>query len=75
MLAKATEAIKTAEVQRMLGGRNDKLNAIVSLNPGAGGTEAQDWADMLFRMYLRFAEKKGFRYRDTRLSGRRGGGA
>ena len=60
MIAKATEAIKTAEVQRMLGGRNDRLNAIVSLNPGAGGTEAQDWADMLFRMYLRFAEKKGF---------------
>lgn len=60
MVASATEAIKTAEIQRMLGGRNDKLNAIVSLNPGAGGTEAQDWADMLFRMYLRFAEKKGF---------------
>ncbi len=60
MLATATEAITTAEVQRMLGGRNDRLNAIVSLNPGAGGTEAQDWADMLFRMYLRFAEKKGF---------------
>ena len=44
----------------MLGGEQDNNNAIVSINPGAGGTEAQDWADMLFRMYLRWTEGKGF---------------
>lgn len=59
-IEEALSQIKAAELQRMLGGRNDSHNAIVSINPGAGGTEAQDWADMLFRMYLRWAEKKGF---------------
>ena len=44
----------------MLGGENDKENAIVYINAGAGGTEAQDWAEMLLRMYLKWAEKKGF---------------
>lgn len=44
----------------MLGGEHDKDNAIVYINAGAGGTEAQDWAEMLLRMYLRWAEKKGF---------------
>jgi peptide chain release factor 2 len=44
----------------MLGGENDDANAIVYINAGAGGTEAQDWAEMLFRMYLRWAERKGF---------------
>lgn len=44
----------------MLSGENDDLNAIVYINAGAGGTEAQDWAEMLLRMYLRWAERKGF---------------
>ena len=44
----------------MLGEENDKENAIVYINAGAGGTEAQDWAEMLLRMYLKWAEKKGF---------------
>src|SRR3989338_3341680 len=44
----------------MLGGEHDKLNAIVSIHPGAGGTEAQDWADILLRMYLRWAEKRNY---------------
>jgi peptide chain release factor 2 len=44
----------------MLDGENDHNNAIVSINAGAGGTEAQDWAEMLFRMYLRWVERKGF---------------
>jgi peptide chain release factor 2 len=48
------------EMERMLGGETDKENAIVSINAGAGGTEAQDWAEMLLRMYLRWAEKKGY---------------
>ena len=49
------------ELKRMLGGPNDKRNAILSINAGAGGTEACDWADMLFRMYQRWAEDRGFR--------------
>ena len=45
----------------LLGGENDARNAIVAINAGAGGTDAQDWAQMLLRMYLRWAERKGFR--------------
>ena len=45
----------------MLGGEDDQNNAIVSINAGAGGTEAQDWAEMLFRMYVRWIERKGFK--------------
>jgi len=45
----------------MLSGEHDSFNAIFSINAGAGGTEAQDWADMLLRMYLRFCEKRGFK--------------
>lgn len=48
------------EIERMLGGEADKENAIVYINAGAGGTEAQDWAEMLLRMYLMWSEKKGF---------------
>jgi peptide chain release factor 2 len=45
----------------MLSEENDALNAIVTVHPGAGGTESQDWAEMLMRMYLRWAERKGFK--------------
>ncbi len=45
----------------MLGGEHDAGNAIVTVHPGAGGTEAQDWAEMLLRMYLRWAERRGFK--------------
>ena len=47
-------------MERMLGGENDQGNAIIYINAGAGGTEAQDWAEMLLRMYLKWAERKGF---------------
>jgi len=49
------------ETQVLLSGENDRLNAIVNIHPGAGGTEAQDWAEMLMRMYLRWAEQNGFK--------------
>jgi len=48
------------EIERMLGGENDKENAIVYINAGAGGTEAQDWAEMLLRMYMKWAEKEKY---------------
>lgn len=53
--------VKTLSLRLMLTGENDRNNAIVSINAGAGGTEAQDWAEMLFRMYLRWAERKGYK--------------
>jgi peptide chain release factor 2 len=59
-VAEAARMIKDVEVQRMLGGKDDHLHAIVSIHPGAGGTEAQDWAEMLLRMYLRWAESRGY---------------
>jgi len=49
------------ETQTLLSGENDHLNAIMTIKPGAGGTESQDWASILMRMYLRWAERKGFR--------------
>ncbi len=48
------------EAETLLSGENDGRNAIVTIHPGAGGTESQDWADMLLRMYLRWAERQGF---------------
>ena len=54
------EEVETAETKKMLGGEHDRCNAIVTIHPGAGGTESQDWAEMLLRMYLRWAERRGF---------------
>jgi peptide chain release factor 2 len=55
------ETIEGAEFQKMLGGEHDRSNAILTINSGAGGTESQDWAEMLLRMYLRWCEKRGFK--------------
>ena len=49
------------ETETLLSGPHDHRNAIVTIHPGAGGTESQDWAEMLLRMYLRWAERKGFK--------------
>jgi peptide chain release factor 2 len=48
------------EIRMLLAGQNDRSNAIVTIHPGAGGTESQDWAEMLVRMYLRWAERSGY---------------
>jgi peptide chain release factor 2 len=53
--------IKRLSLELMLDGEEDENNSIVSINAGAGGTEAQDWAEMLFRMYVRWIERKGFK--------------
>src|SRR3989454_8115568 len=54
------ELVDRLETETLLSGENDARNAIVTIHPGAGGTESQDWADMLLRMYLRWAERQGF---------------
>ena len=54
-------AVEPAEIKKMLGGEHDRKNAIVSIHPGAGGTESQDWAEMLLRLYLRWTERRGFK--------------
>ena len=53
--------IQSFSLELMLDDEDDGNNAIVSINAGAGGTEAQDWAEMLFRMYTRWVERKGFK--------------
>lgn len=55
-----TQRLDQFEIQRMLSGSHDQSNAIVDIHAGAGGTEAQDWAEMLLRMYLRWADRNGF---------------
>jgi peptide chain release factor 2 len=55
------EEIQAGEIKKMLGGPHDRTNAIVTIHPGAGGTESQDWAEMLLRMYLRWTERRGFK--------------
>ena len=56
----AEKGIRRLEMMRMLSGPNDRNNAIISINPGAGGTEAHDWANMLLRMVMRYCERKKF---------------
>ncbi|RXJ87424.1 peptide chain release factor 2 [Arcobacter sp. CECT 8985] len=55
------EIVKKTEIEVMLSGEDDGLNAIISIHPGAGGTESQDWASILYRMYLRWAERNDFK--------------
>lgn len=60
-LTNLDKSVNTLTLSLMLDGENDPNSAIVSINAGAGGTEAQDWAEMLFRMYMRWVERKGFK--------------
>lgn len=62
-LGKFCKDLETAKLKTLLTGEYDNCSAIVSFHPGAGGTEAQDWAQMLFRMYTRWAEKHGMKYK------------
>jgi peptide chain release factor 2 len=60
-LDELTGAVEAGETKKMLGGEHDRKNAIVTIHPGAGGTESQDWAEMLLRMYVRWIERRGFK--------------
>ncbi len=61
MTAPMIAAVEAAEFQRMLSGPHDRNSCFITINPGAGGTESQDWAEMILRMYLRYCEKKGWK--------------
>ena len=61
-------SLATLEFHRMFQGEMDSANTYLEIQAGSGGTEAQDWADMLLRMYLRWAEKRGFTVSVTELS-------
>ena len=61
-VADLNKELKEFEFQTMLSGEDDAKNAILTIHPGAGGTESQDWAQMLFRMYIRWVERKGYRH-------------
>ena len=59
----ACELVENLESRNMLRNEEDALGALVKINPGAGGTESQDWAEMLMRMYIRYGERNGFSVR------------
>ena len=63
----ALELIETLEMKNMLSKEEDKLGAVIKIVAGAGGTEAQDWADMLFRMYQRWAERQNYKCEITNI--------
>ncbi len=68
-VAKHTTAVEKLEFQRMFSGKMDPANAFVDIQAGAGGTEAQDWAEMLLRMYLRWCESRGWKTELMEVSG------
>src|SRR3954447_24229244 len=69
-IAGLQELVDKLETRTLLSGPQDTANAIVTIHPGAGGTESQDWAEMLMRMYMRWCERKGF---ETVLNDYQGG--
>jgi hypothetical protein len=60
----ALKLIEDLEFMKMLSGEEDRLNAILQINPGAGGTESQDWASMLMRMYIRWGERNDYKVKE-----------
>jgi peptide chain release factor 2 len=61
LLSRLADEVSVAETEMMLSGESDARNAICNIHPGAGGTESQDWAEMLLKMYLKWAERRGFK--------------
>ena len=61
LLGRLEHDLGLAETEMLLAGDNDRRNAICTIHPGAGGTESQDWAEMLLRMYLKWAEQREFK--------------
>lgn len=70
----ALKALDGLEFKNMLSGEEDVLNAVVTINSGAGGTESQDWAEMLMRMYIMWGEKNGFKVKEVDLQDGEGAG-
>lgn len=64
---KAISALEGLEFRKMLNSEEDQLDAMIDINPGAGGTESQDWAEMLLRMYIMWGESQGFKVREVYL--------
>ncbi len=62
---KVAQAVEDLEFKKMLSKEEDQLSAMIEINPGAGGTESQDWADMLHRMYIMWGEKNGYKVREV----------
>ncbi|MBR4177218.1 MAG: PCRF domain-containing protein, partial [Bacteroidales bacterium] len=60
-LEATTKLVEELEFKNMLRGESDRFDAVLSINAGAGGVEAQDWAEMLMRMYIRYAERSGYK--------------
>ena len=60
-LTELKKDVEDVEFKNMLGGKDDAKNCLLTIHSGAGGTEAQDWADMLFRMYLRWGEQNNYK--------------
>ena len=58
---KTIKSLEDLEFKKMLNSKDDALNGIITINPGAGGTEGQDWAEMLMRMYTMWGEKNGYK--------------
>lgn len=72
--AKALTVIEALEFKKMLNSEEDQLSAILEINPGAGGTESQDWAEMLLRMYIMWGEKHGYTVREINYQAGDGAG-
>ena len=62
--AETLKLVEDLEFRNMLSGEEDRLGAIVQINSGAGGTESQDWAQMLMRMYIRWGELNGYKVKE-----------
>lgn len=62
---KAKDAVEELELKKMLSAEEDQLNAVLEINPGAGGTESNDWASILMRMYIMWGEKNGYKVKEV----------